>query len=219
MSAASDSGAGPRLVILDRDGVINADSDDYIKSPAEFQFLPGSLEAILRLKRAGKLLAIATNQSGLARGYFDEATLQAMHAKLLGALAAKANDEPDTPGHQDGRGAASEWIDRIVYCPHGPDEGCACRKPLPGMLLEILKRFDVAPREAVFIGDSLSDIQAGQAAGVAPLLVRTGKGQRTLARRESSTEAREILAGVPVFRDLAAAAFDLLSISVDDLDG
>ncbi len=199
------SGAGhrPRLVILDRDGVVNEDSDAYIKSPEEFRPYDASLHAIVRLKRAGKLVAIATNQSGIARGYFDEATLHAMHAKLVRLLDASA-------------GASSDWIDYLRYCPHGPDDGCDCRKPRPGMLLQILEESQLAPEEALFVGDSLSDLQAAQAAGVPARLVRTGKGERSLARRDESPESRALLESVPVFADLPAAVADLVSISLDD---
>ncbi|MEQ9366883.1 MAG: D-glycero-beta-D-manno-heptose 1,7-bisphosphate 7-phosphatase [Leptospirales bacterium] len=210
--AGSRSGAAPRLVILDRDGVINADSDEYIKSPEEFRLLPGSAGAILRLKRAGMAVAIATNQSGLARGYFDETALEAMHAKLRRELELAAA----APALSEIPGGGRNWIDHIVYCPHGPDDACKCRKPLPGMLLDILKKCNIPARDAAFVGDSLTDIQAARAAGVRPILVRSGKGERSLARCEESEEARETLNGVSVHRDLAAVAGDLLAIAVDD---
>lgn len=241
-----------RLVILDRDGVINADSDTYIKSPAEFQPFPESLAAIVRLKRAGKLVAIATNQSGIARGYFDETVLHAMHRKLFDLLAETAGQENlpsmgERPGPRSqvatsGQSAIDStpdagtqerpasglrphiqerptpWLDYLLYCPHGPDDGCGCRKPRPGMLLEILGRSGVAATEAVFIGDSLSDLQAARAAGVSARLVRTGKGERTLVRRGESQEAQALLDDVSVHLDLVAATDDLVSIALDDLE-
>jgi D-glycero-D-manno-heptose 1,7-bisphosphate phosphatase len=139
------------LIILDRDGVINEDSDEYIKSPDEFIPIAGSLEAIAKLNRAGYTIVVATNQSGIARGYFDEPTLHAMHDKLRTLLAAEG-----------GR------IDRIYYCPHGPDNHCDCRKPKPGLLQQILKDYPVDPADAIAIGDSLRDLQAAQACWCEP---------------------------------------------------
>ncbi len=178
------------LIILDRDGVINEDSDSYIKSVDEFRPYPASLEAIARLKAAGITVAVATNQSSLARGYFDVATLDAMHAKLARELAAV---DP------------AAKIDKIVYCPHHPDDGCDCRKPRPGMLLELMREFGAAREKTVFIGDNLSDLRAARAAGVAFVLVRTGKGERVLKKAADDEELRAELAGVRVFDDLAAA--------------
>lgn len=176
-----------RLVILDRDGVINADSDEYIKSPAEWIPLPGSIEALVRLKRAGWTVAIATNQSGLARGLFDEASLQAMHDKLATLLAQ--------------HGAV---VDYITFCPHAPDAACRCRKPLPGMYEEIAAHFGCSLVGVPVIGDSLRDLQAAVAVGARPILVRTGKGERTLAKGG-------LPAGTPVFADLAQAVEALLA--------
>jgi len=175
-----------RLVILDRDGVINEDSDDFIKSPEEFLPLPGSLDAIARLKRAGYTVAVATNQSGLARGLFDEQTLEAMHRKLQDLLAPHG-----------------VRLDGIFYCPHGPDQGCDCRKPRPGLLKQICAHFDTPLSGVPVIGDSLRDLQAARAVDARPILVRSGKGRRTLARGEG-------LLGVPVFDDLATAVDALL---------
>jgi len=175
-----------KLVILDRDGVINEDSDEYVKSTDEFRFIPGSLEAIARLNQAGYRVAVATNQSGIARGYFELDTLNEMHAKLRRNLAAMG-------GH----------VDAIVFCPHGPDDSCGCRKPLPGMLEEIGRRFSVDLRNVPVIGDSKRDLDAATAVGARPILVRTGKGERTL---EKSGD----LEGIPVFEDLAAAVDALL---------
>jgi D-glycero-D-manno-heptose 1,7-bisphosphate phosphatase len=174
------------LIILDRDGVINQDSDDFIKSVDEWIPLPGSLEAMARLTQAGWTVAVATNQSGLARGLYDEATLHAMHAKMRDLLAAHG-----------GR------VDYLVYCPHGPDEVSTCRKPLPGMYEEIAAHFGCSLHGVPVIGDSLRDLQAAVAVQARPILVRSGKGERTLA-------AGGIPQAPPVFDDLAAAVDALL---------
>jgi D-glycero-D-manno-heptose 1,7-bisphosphate phosphatase len=150
-----------KLVILDRDGTINEDRDDYVKSPAEWVPIPGSLEAIARLNHAGWHTVIATNQSGLARGLFDMATLNAIHARMNRELAAFG-----------GR------IDAIFFCPHAPDDACTCRKPLPGLIELIGERYGVALAETYMVGDSPRDLRAGVAVGCAPHLVRTGKGAR-----------------------------------------
>ncbi|NCA69412.1 MAG: D-glycero-beta-D-manno-heptose 1,7-bisphosphate 7-phosphatase [Sphingobacteriia bacterium] len=176
-----------QVVILDRDGVINKDSEHFIKTLAEWEPLPGSLDAIARLCHGGYRVAVATNQSGLARGFLTPSDLDAMHAKLRSMLA-----------QLGGR------IEMIVYCPHGPDDGCLCRKPKPGMLLEIADRLATDLAGVPFIGDSLGDIMAARGAGAQPWLVLTGKGQLTIA--SGSPE----LVGVPVHRDLAAVADDLL---------
>lgn len=175
-----------KLVILDRDGVINEDSDDYIKSPEEFRFIPGSLEAIARLNQAGYRVAVATNQSGVARGYFELDTLNEMHEKLRRGLAAVG-------GH----------VDAIVFCPHGPEDACQCRKPLPGMLQEIAERFSRGLTGVPVIGDSQRDLEAAAAVGARPMLVRTGKGERTLKKGE-------LPEGTPVFDNLGAAVDALL---------
>ena len=181
-----------RLVILDRDGVINQDSDDYIKSLDEWLPIPGSIEAIARLSHAGFRVAVATNQSGLARGLFKLEMLNAIHQRLRERVEAEG-----------GR------IELIAFCPHGPDDGCDCRKPRPGLLLEIAARFDVELASVPFIGDSLGDIQAARAAGARPWLVRSGKGERTLERlREQGmdNESRDI----PIYPDLNTAATALI---------
>ena len=176
-----------KLIILDRDGVINQDSDDFIKSVDEFIPLPGSLEAIARLNNAGYTIAVATNQSGIARGYYDVATLEAMHDKLATLL-----------NQHGGR------IDYIAYCPHGPDDHCECRKPKPGMYHQIARHFATQLDNVPVIGDSLRDLQAAQAVNAQPILVRTGKGERTMAKAEE-------IKAVPVFEDLAAAVDRLLT--------
>ena len=153
-----------KLVILDRDGVINQDSAQFIKSPEEWIPIPGSLEAIAMLNQAGFRVALATNQSGIERGLFDMATLNAIHDKMHRAL-----------GQYGGR------IDALFYCPHTADSNCDCRKPKPGMLEEISKRFGTDLEGVPSVGDSLRDLQAGLSLGAQPILVRTGKGEKTLA--------------------------------------
>ena len=158
-----------KLIILDRDGVINEDSDNYIKSPEEWIPIKGSLEAIAQLNAAGYKVAIASNQSGIARGYYDRDVLTDMHKKMR-ALLSQHNGK----------------IDYIAYCPHGPDDHCSCRKPKPGMLLEIAEHFSLSfgtPIEQiqiVFVGDTLGDMKAAKQAAISFVLVKTGKGIRTL---------------------------------------
>lgn len=148
-----------KLIILDRDGVINEDSPHFVKSPEEWHPIPGSLEAIALLNKAGIKIAIASNQSGLARGYFTESTLQIIHQKM-------SNELKKYDGH----------IDKIFYCPHGPNDGCDCRKPKPGLLIQAMQYFNVPPEETCFVGDSQRDIDAAIAAQCKPILVRTGNG-------------------------------------------
>ncbi|WP_296805087.1 D-glycero-beta-D-manno-heptose 1,7-bisphosphate 7-phosphatase [Thiocapsa sp.] len=176
-----------RVVILDRDGVINADSENFVKSIDEWIPLPGSIDAIARLSHAGYRIAVATNQSGLARGLLTPTDLDTMHRKLRDLLA-----------EQGGR------IEMIVYCPHGPDDGCGCRKPRPGMLEEIGRRLSMNLAGIPFVGDSLGDVLAARAAGAEPWLVRTGKGEDTLVGGSPH------LAGVPVHADLASVVDTLL---------
>jgi D-glycero-D-manno-heptose 1,7-bisphosphate phosphatase len=184
----SGDGLGKGLIILDRDGVINYDSEEFIKSEDEWQPIPGSLEAIAALTKAGFTLAIASNQSGIARGLFDQRTLDAMHAKMLGLIA-------ETGGH----------ISRIVICPHGPDDGCECRKPKPGMLEQLARHFDTSLAGVPVIGDALRDLEAAAAVGARPILVRSGKGRRTEAALP------ERFATTTVYDDLAAAARALIA--------
>lgn len=174
-----------KLVILDRDGVINLDSDQYIKSAEEWTPIPGSLEAIARLTQAGFRVVVATNQSGLGRGLFDMATLNAMHNKMHKAVS-----------QLGGR------IDAVFFCPHAQDAGCACRKPQPGMLLEIAARFKQALEGVPVIGDSLRDLNAAKATGAKPILVLTGKGERTV-------KAGGLPEGTEIHENLAAAAIAL----------
>lgn len=154
-----------KLIILDRDGVINHDSDQFIKSPEEWQPIDGSLDAIAFLTQAGYTIAVATNQSGIARGYFNVQTLNEMHAKM----------------HKLVRQAGGE-ISGVWFCPHTADSQCDCRKPKPGMVLDILDRFQAQAAETYLVGDSLRDLQAIAGAGGKPILVRTGKGMRTLEK-------------------------------------
>jgi D-glycero-D-manno-heptose 1,7-bisphosphate phosphatase len=177
-----------KVIILDRDGVINHDSDAYIKSAEEWRPLEGSLEAIARLKHGGYTVVVATNQSGLARGFFDIEALSAMHKKMDDMLA-----------------DIGCRIDAVFYCPHAPDDGCDCRKPRPGMLLEIGQRFNVSLQDVVFIGDSISDVKAAYSAHAQAMLVRTGKGVK--AEKILQNECK---GNVPVFDDLAAAVTAIL---------
>ncbi len=179
-----------KLIILDRDGVINEDSDDYIKSPEEFIPIPGSFEAITRLYHAEFKIVIATNQSGIARGYYGLDTLNAIHAKMHRLL-----------------GVHGGKIEAVFFCPHGADDNCECRKPKAGMLNDIATRYDLSLTNIPFIGDSLRDIEAGRAAGAAPCLVKTGKGLRTL---ESAKETD--LDGIPIYNDLNDAVNHILNI-------
>lgn len=176
-----------KLIILDRDGTINEDRDDYVKSPDEWVPIPGALEAIARLNHAGWHTVVATNQSGLTRGLFDTATMNAVHAKMNQALA-----------RQGGR------IDAVFFCPHGPSEGCACRKPLPGLYKLIGERYGVDLADVPIVGDSLRDLQAGAAVGCPPHLVRTGKA--AALSDEQIDEIRRLVPGTQVHADLTAFA-------------
>ena len=170
-------------MILDRDGVINRDSSEFIKSSDEWIPLPGSLEAIARLSKAGFTVAVASNQSGLARGLFDRRALRSMHRKLRRLVAAHG-----------GR------VDRIEVCPHGPGDGCRCRKPAPGLYERLARRYGTSLEGTPAIGDSLRDLEAAAAAGATPMLVRTGNGRRTEASLPPAFR------GTPVFDDLGAVA-------------
>ncbi|MCS6787607.1 MAG: D-glycero-beta-D-manno-heptose 1,7-bisphosphate 7-phosphatase [Thiobacillaceae bacterium] len=176
-----------KLVILDRDGVINYDSDQFIKTPEEWRPIPGSLEAIACLNQAGFRVVVASNQSGVGRGLLDMAALNAIHSKMHAQLA-----------RLGGR------IDAVFFCPHAADSRCACRKPRPGLLVEIALRYHVDLRGVPVIGDSLRDLQAAQAAGARPVLVRTGKGMKTLGEGG-------LPEGTRVFGDLAEAVQALLA--------
>ncbi len=177
-----------KYVILDRDGVINEDSDAYIKSVAEWKPIPGSLEAIARLCQAGWRVLVASNQSAIGRGLMDYDALFSIHDRMQRALA-----------ELGGR------VDAISFAPEAPDQASLMRKPAPGMLLDLGKRLNLNLENVPVVGDSLRDIEAARAAKAKPVLVRTGNGQRT--QQEHSKE----LAGVTVFDDLAAFSADLLS--------
>lgn len=180
-----------KIIILDRDGVINQDSDNFIKSVDEFIPLPGSIEAIAKLKHAGYKVYVATNQSGIHRGYYDETTLHAMHDKLATLL--NAHDAK---------------IDGIEFCPHGPDDHCDCRKPKAGMYLTIAKKAGLSDCSGILvIGDSLRDLQAAQSVDAKPILVRTGKGGRTIKKGEG-------LEGIPVYNDLSDFVNQLLESAI-----
>lgn len=181
MTAAPLVPAG-KLVILDRDGVINRESPDFIRSPAEWVPLPGSLQAIADLTRAGFVVVVATNQSGVGRGLFSAATLDDIHRKMSAAVEAGG-----------GRLAG------IFVCPHAPGDGCDCRKPMPGLLRQVAAAFAVSLAGVPAVGDSERDIRAAQAVGARPMLVRTGNGRATEARLAPGD-------GVEVFDDLAAVA-------------
>ena len=174
------------LVILDRDGVINHDSDDYIKSPDEWQPLPGSLEAIARLCRADYTVVVATNQAGVGRGLFSQEMLIRIHRKMASSIRDKG-----------GR------LDSVFFCPHSPAEQCGCRKPKPGMLLEISDRLGIGLSGVPVVGDSLRDLEAAEAAGATPVLVKTGRGRLT-QEKLSKGELSHTLGQTPVYADLAA---------------
>jgi len=180
------------LVILDRDGVINEDSDDYIKSVDEWIPLPGSIDAIAKLSRAGFDVVVATNQSGLGRGLFTLDDLEAMHQKLVGLV-------EDAGGRIAG----------IFYCPHVPEDDCDCRKPKPGLIDAIAEVMGEAVVGCPIVGDSLRDLQAGTARGCKPILVTTGKGAQTLTK----LGADPICSATIVVADLAAAADHIINFS------
>jgi D-glycero-D-manno-heptose 1,7-bisphosphate phosphatase len=174
-----------KLVILDRDGVINQDSDAYIKSPDEWKPIAGSLEAIAKLSQSGFHVVVATNQAGVGRGLFDMATLNAIHDKMHRAV-----------------GQAGGRIDAVFYCPHAQEANCNCRKPKPGLLEEIGHRFNTSLKGLPCIGDALRDLEAAAAVGGRPILVLTGKGKKT--RLET------LPADTLVYADLAEAAMSLV---------
>ncbi|GAB4060941.1 D-glycero-beta-D-manno-heptose 1,7-bisphosphate 7-phosphatase [Uliginosibacterium sediminicola] len=176
-----------KFIILDRDGVINVDSAQFIKSPDEWKAIPGSLDAIARLDQAGYRIVVATNQSGVGRGLFDMDTLNAINDKMVRLVA-----------------QAGGSIDAIFFCPHAADSTCECRKPKPGMFLQIAERFNIDLAGVPTVGDSLRDLQAGVAVGCTPYLVLTGKGTKTAL-------SPDLPVGTKVFADLAEVADYLLS--------
>lgn len=168
-----------KIIILDRDGVINFDSEEYIKSPDEWHPIPSSLDAIALLNQHGFTVTIASNQSGIARGYYDQDTLLAINEKMQDELAQRGG-----------------VIDSIFFCPHGPKDGCLCRKPKPGLLFEIASNYSVQLENVPFVGDSLRDLEAAMMANAKPVLVLTGNGQKTLEKHKDK------LKDVLVFDDL-----------------
>jgi D-glycero-D-manno-heptose 1,7-bisphosphate phosphatase len=171
-----------KLIILDRDGVVNFDSDRFIKSPDEWRPIPGSLEAIAKLTQSGYRVIIATNQSGVGRGLFDMATLNAIHARMHKAVT-----------------QAGGRIDAIFYCPDTAESNSPCRKPSPGMFHAIAERFNVSLERVPAVGDGLRDLQAAAAVGAQPILVLTGKGEKTHAEGNLPESTQ-------VYPDLAAVA-------------
>lgn len=181
-----------KIIVLDRDGVINYDSDAYVKSTEEWLPLPGSIEAIANLYKAGYRIFIATNQSGLARGYFTLDTLHAMHAKMLALIEEKG-----------GR------VEEILYCPHGPNDACTCRKPLPGMFRQIANSCNLDDLSSSYtVGDSLRDLEAGSLLNSQCVLVKTGKGERTL------NSSKPLPAGTLIYDDLLSFVTALLNDDV-----
>lgn len=173
-----------RLIILDRDGVINKDSDDYIRTPEQWHPITGSLEAIARLCRADYQVVVATNQSGIGRGLFDVDTLNRIHQRMLDTLRRKGGN-----------------IDAIAFCPHVPADDCECRKPKPGLLLSLGRRLKTKLQGVVVVGDSLRDLQAARAVGATPVLVLSGKNEFNLAPGDTVPDTN--FADVPVYECLA----------------
>lgn len=179
-----------KLIVLDRDGVINEDSTDYIKDENEWHSIPGSLEAIGRLCSAGFRVVVATNQSGIGRGYLDMDALNRIHCKM--------RRETMRCGGQ---------IEAVFFCPHAPSANCRCRKPQPGLFEQIASRCNLSMKSIPVIGDALRDIQAALAVGAYPILVLTGKGKQTLK------DNRAALTGIPIYSDLASASVALIELS------
>ncbi|MCZ6643628.1 MAG: D-glycero-beta-D-manno-heptose 1,7-bisphosphate 7-phosphatase [Gammaproteobacteria bacterium] len=167
------------LILLDRDGVVNFDSKDYIKSAEEWEPIPGSLEAMAALKNAGYRVAVCTNQAGIGRGIFTLEDLTTIHDKLKNALSSLGGD-----------------LDGLAFCPHHPDDKCRCRKPEPGMLVDMMANLNTTAADTIFVGDSLKDVEAARAAGCEAVLVRTGNGK--------SAEPEAVALGARVFDDLGA---------------
>lgn len=169
-------------IILDRDGVINEDSDTFVKNLSEFRFIPGSIEAIAALTQADIPVTVATNQSGLARGLFSHETLAQMHAHLEAAIQAVGGK-----------------LSAIAFCPHGPDDACTCRKPLPGLLYTLHTQMGLPLEDAIVIGDSLRDLEAAIAVGAKPVLVLSGKGTRTLEKHPELAQKLDIYPNLHYF--------------------
>jgi D-glycero-D-manno-heptose 1,7-bisphosphate phosphatase len=187
-----------KTIILDRDGVINQDSDEYIKSVDEWQPIPGSLEAIAKLHQHDYRVVVVTNQSGVARGLFSLATLNKIHRHML--------DETRKKGG---------LIEAVFFCPHGPDDGCDCRKPLTGMFRDVASRLKIEMNGVPAVGDSMRDLLAAQSVGALPVLVRTGKGKvttRMLKKKESALSTEDVIS----FKNLAAFTDALLAGELDE---
>lgn len=186
-----------RLVILDRDGVINRDSANFIRTPEQWEPLPGSLNAISRLTREEYRVVIATNQSGISRGYFDLDVLNHIHSRMVERLRKLGGS-----------------VDAIFVCPHGPDDGCNCRKPAPGMFLDIADRLGVRLNGVPAVGDSMRDLAAANKVGALPILVRSGKNEAGLGPGQNLVD--ETLGEVPTFTDLAEFTDALLGGDLDE---
>jgi len=176
-----------KLIALDRDGVINYDSPDYVKSPEEWRAIPGSLEAITKLNQHGYKVVIATNQSGVARGYFDLDTLDKIHQKMLGQL-------KEVGGK----------IDAIFFCPHEPDDNCEYRKPKPGLLLQAADQFNIKPQEILMIGDSMRDILAAKNCGAKAIFIKTDHKMDSLLAAQKEE--------VPIYNSLAEAVNAIIAL-------
>ncbi len=175
-----------KYIILDRDGVINQECDDYVRSPEGWKPIPGSLEAIAQLNHLGYFVLVATNQSGIGRNYYTYETLEAIHQKMHRVLAEVGGK-----------------ISAVFFCPHHPDDHCLCRKPKTGLIDQIKENFPIVPRHTWFIGDSLSDIQTAQRSGCVPVLVKTGRGQYTLNEAPLPDD-------LLIFNNLAGAAHKIM---------
>ncbi|GBE08023.1 D-glycero-beta-D-manno-heptose-1,7-bisphosphate 7-phosphatase [bacterium BMS3Bbin11] len=187
-----------KTILLDRDGVINQDSCDFIKSVDEWRPIPGSLEAIALLHRHGYRVVVITNQSGVARGLFSIATLNEINRHML--------DETRDKGG---------LIEAVFFCPHGPDDNCICRKPATGMFHDIAARLKIEMSGVPAVGDSMRDLQAAQDVGALPVLVKTGKGRqtlKTLKRKDSPLSPDDVI----VFKDLASFTDVLLAGELDE---
>lgn len=180
----------PRLVILDRDGVINHDSDDFVKTPAEWLPIDGSIDAVAKLCRAGFTVAVATNQSGIGRKLMDRTALEAIHEKLRAQVREAGGD-----------------VDRIAYCPHHPDDGCDCRKPAPGLYVQLSREYGMPLDGVPVIGDTMRDLEAARAVNARAILVLTGNGEQTAADLRQRGDV------VETFADLGAAAAALIAES------
>ena len=187
---------GFRHVILDRDGVLNYEAPEgsYVREPSQFRWLPGALAGLALLHRAGVRLSVATNQAGVGRGLMSLAQLAAVHERM----------QTDAAAH----GAA---LDAVLYCPHAPEEQCACRKPAPGLIQAAVARSGIAAGDSIVVGDDRRDLEAAERAGVAAALVRTGKGRRT--------EALLGIAAVPAYDDLHELARAILAARADASSG